>query len=176
MNNQSVEADAMPSRIRMAVIDDHQLFRESMVDTLERAGNFEIVGQGATATDAVRIAQQLVPDVMLLDVRLPGGGVQAAANIVSACPTVRTIMLTASDSEQDVISALQAGVRGYILKNSSGSEVVETVRDVARGNSYVAPNLAARLLINRGKWIEPVAVDEFCHLTPHEQRIFAQES
>ena len=110
---------------------------------------------------------------MLLDLRLPGGGVQAATSIVSVCPTVRIIMLTASDSEQDVIAALRAGAQGYILKDSSGLELVETVRDVARGNVYVAPNLAGRVLINRGKGIEAMVVDHFRDLTSYEEKIFA---
>jgi len=163
----------MLSAIRIAVIDDHPLFRESVVETLASAGNFEIVGEGATAGDALRLAQDLVPDIVLLDLRLPGGGVQAATSIVSVCPTVRIIMLTASDSEQDVIAALRAGAQGYILKSSSGLELVQTVRDVARGNSYVAPNLAGRLLINRGKGIETMVVDPFRDLTSYEERIFA---
>ena len=163
----------MLSAIRIAVIDDHPLFRESVVETLASAGSFEIVGEGATAGDALRLAQDLVPDIVLLDLRLPGGGVQAATSIVSVCPTVRIIMLTASDSEQDVIAALRAGAQGYILKSSSGLELVQTVRDVARGNSYVAPNLAGRLLINRGKGIETMAVDPFRDLTSYEERIFA---
>ena len=162
----------MLSAIRIAVIDDHPLFRESVVETLARAGSFEIVGEGATAGDALRLAEDLVPDVVLLDLRLPGGGVQAATSIVSVCPTVRIIMLTASDSEQDVIAALRAGAQGYILKNSSGLELVQTVRDVARGNSYVAPNLAGRLLINRGKGIETMVVDPFRDLTSYEEKIF----
>jgi len=163
----------MLSAIRIAVIDDHPLFRESVVETLTSAGSFEIVGEGATAGDALRLAEDLVPDVVLLDLRLPGGGVQAATSIVSTCPTVRIIMLTASDSEQDVIAALRAGAQGYILKDSSGLELVETVRDVARGNVYVAPNLAGRLLINRGKGIEAMVVDHFRNLTSYEEKIFA---
>src|SRR5215468_81352 len=173
MNHPSVQTATAPQAIRIAVIDDHPLFRESVVETLASAGSFEIVGEGANAGDALRLAQDLVPDIVLLDLRLPGGGVQAATSIVSVCPTVRIIMLTASDSEQDVIAALRAGAQGYILKSSSGLELVQTVRDVARGNSYVAPNLAGRLLINRGKGIETMVVDPFRDLTSYEERIFA---
>lgn len=176
VNSQSIETAATFNPIRIAVIDDHPLFRESVIETLKRAGTFEIVGEGATAIDAIGVAKELVPDVMLLDVRLPGGGIQAAASIVNVCPTVRIIMLTASESEQDIVSALQAGARGYILKTSSGSEVVEAAQDIARGNSYVAPSLAARLLINRGTGIETVAVDNFSDLTPYEKKIVAQVS
>ena len=173
MNDRPIETPAAPISIRVAVIDDHPLFRESVIETLISAGRFEVVGEGATAADAVRVARELGPDVILLDLRLPGGGVQAAANIVGVCPTVRIIMLTASESEQDVISALRAGAQGYILKNSSGLELVETVRDIARGNSYVAPNLAARLLINQGKAIETGVVDNSRNLTTYEEKIFA---
>ena len=173
MNHRSVQTATAPHAIRVAVIDDHPLFRESVVETLASAGSFEIVGEGATGADALRLAQDLVPDIVLLDLRLPGGGVQAATGIVSTCPTVRIIVLTASDSEQDVVSALQAGAQGYVLKDSSGLELIETVRDVARGNSYVAPNLAGRLLINRGKGIEAMIVDHFRDLTAYEEKIFA---
>lgn len=172
-NSKFTAAAAAPDPIRIAVVDDHPLFRESLIDTLMDAGHFDIVGEGATAADAIRIAKQTVPNVMLLDLRLPGGGVEASARIVSVCPTVRIVMLTASENEQDVISALQAGAQGYVLKSSSGRELVETVRDIARGNSYVAPNLAARLLIDRGGRIEPVAADPFRDLTPYEKRVFA---
>jgi two-component system, NarL family, nitrate/nitrite response regulator NarL len=176
VNSQSIETAPTLNRIRIAVIDDHPLFRETVVETLKSAGIFEIVGEGATAIDAIRVAKELVPDVMLLDVRLPGGGIQAAAGIVSVCPTVRIIMLTASESEQDIVSALRAGARGYILKTSSGSEVIEAARDIARGDSYVAPSLAARLLINRGTGIETVAVDNFSDLTSYEKKIVAHVS
>lgn len=173
MNSKPMDAAETPGRIRIAVIDDHPLFRESVIETLAGAGPFEIVGEGATAGDAIRVAREIAPDVMLLDLRMPGGGVQAAASIAGACPAVRIIMFTASESEHDVIAALRAGAQGYILKNSSGLELVETVRDIARGNSYVAPNLAARLLINQGKAIETAVVDSTRSLTPYEEKIFA---
>lgn len=173
MMNTQTAVDGVKLLIRIAVIDDHPLFRESVIETLMNAGSFEIVGEGATAAEAVRLAQEHTPDIMLLDLRLPGDGVQAAASIARACPSVRVIVLTVSESEQDVISALQAGAQGYILKNSGGLEVVETVRDIARGSSYVAPNLAARLLINRGKSIEAAVVDNSRNLTVNEEKIFA---
>jgi DNA-binding NarL/FixJ family response regulator len=110
---------------------------------------------------------------MLLDLHLPGGGLNAVASIARACPKVRIVALTASEDEQDVTSALEAGMRGYILKGSTGHEVVETVRAIFRGESYVAPNLAARLLIKAGKRIEAIVVDDQRDLSSREEEVFA---
>jgi DNA-binding NarL/FixJ family response regulator len=163
----------MSKSLRVAIVDDHPLFREGVANMLASVDGIEVVGQGATAAEALKVAQECAPDVLLLDVCLPGGGVEAAANIAGTCPSVRIVMLTASESEQDVAAALQAGARGYILKGSSGREVVETLRTIASGDSYVAPNLAARLLIKKSKGIE-AAVDHNPHdLTTREEEIFA---
>ena len=159
--------------IRIAVVDDHPLFREGTVIVLTNANGIEVVGEGATATDAVAIAREHLPDVMLLDLHLPGGGIEAAADIARTCPNVRTIILTASEDEQHVTSALQAGARGYMLKGSTGHEVVEAVRAVVRGESYVAPGLAARLLVDRGNRIEVTADDDRRDLSSREEEIFA---
>ncbi|HWN51227.1 MAG TPA: response regulator transcription factor, partial [Xanthobacteraceae bacterium] len=161
----------MSGAIRIAVIDDHPMFREGAVQTLTCTEGIEVVGEGATAADALKVAEELRPDVMLLDISLPGGGVEAAANIARACPSVRAIMLTASESELDVASALQAGARGYILKGSSAAEVVETVRAIFKGESYVAPSLAARLLIQMGKRNEVVTSKPVSDLTAREDEI-----
>jgi two-component system nitrate/nitrite response regulator NarL len=163
----------MSGAIRIAVIDDHPMFREGAVQTLTCTEGIEVVGEGATAADALKVAEELRPDVMLLDISLPGGGVEAAASIARACPSVRAVMLTASESELDVASALQAGARGYILKGSSAAEVVETVRAIFKGESYVAPSLAARLLIQMGKRNEVVANKPVSDLTAREDEILA---
>jgi DNA-binding NarL/FixJ family response regulator len=163
----------MSGAIRIAVIDDHPMFREGAVQTLTGTEGMEVVGEGATAADAIKVAEELRPDVMLLDISLPGGGVEAAANIARLCPSVRAVMLTASENEMDVASALQAGARGYILKGSSGAEVVETVRAIYKGESYVAPSLAARLLIQMGKRNEVVASKPASDLTAREDEILA---
>jgi len=173
MNIRPIDNTALSDLIRIAVIDDHPMFREGTVQALTEADGMEVVGQGATATDAIAIAQERIPDVMLLDLYLPGGGASAAASVARACPNVRIVALTASEDEQDVTSALQAGARGYILKGSSGQELVETVRAVFRGDCYVAPHLAARLLINKGKRIEIIVDDNQRVLNSREGEVFA---
>src|SRR5215813_12481410 len=163
----------MPCAIRIAVIDDHPMFREGAMQIFAGLDDMEVVAEGATAADALRLAKQFHPDVMLLDISLPGGGLEAAAGIARACPNVRTVMLTASESELDVAAALQAGARGYILKGSSGAEVVETVRAIFRGESYVAPSLAARLLIQMGKRTEVATSKPANDLTAREEEILS---
>jgi two-component system, NarL family, nitrate/nitrite response regulator NarL len=163
----------MPNAIRIAVIDDHPMFREGAVQIFACINDIEVVAEGATAADALKVAEELRPDVMLLDISLPGGGLEAAAGIARAFPSVRAVMLTASESELDVASALQVGARGYILKGSSGAEVVETVRAIFNGESYVAPSLAARLLIQMGKRAEVAANKPTSDLTGREEEILS---
>ncbi|SRR2546427_433337 len=163
----------MPDAIRIAVIDDHPMFREGAVQIFACMDDIEVVAEGATAADAVRVAQELRPDVMLLDISLPGDGLEAAASIARTVPGVRTVMLTASESELDVASALQVGARGYLLKGMSGAEVVETVRAIFNGQSYVAPSLAARLLIQMGERAETAAGKPANDLTSREEEILS---
>jgi len=161
----------MPDLIRIAVIDDHPLFRKGAVQVLTNINGIEVVDEGAPAADGLKIAQDLAPDIMLLDVLIPGGGIEAAADIARHCPGVRTVMLTASDDEQHVTSAFQAGAHGYVLKGSSGSEIAETIRAVFRGGSYVTPNLAARLLTRNRNRIKTIDDDDMCDLTSREREI-----
>ena len=163
----------MTGLIRVAIIDDHPLFREGAVNTLVGVEGIEVVGEGATAADALRIAQEHSPDVVLLDVMIAGGGIEATSNVVGAHPNVHIIMLTASDDEQHVASALKAGARGYLLKGSGGEEIVQAVRAIAAGDSYVAPNLAARLLCKKADTIEVTAADNYHNLTSREAEVLA---
>jgi two-component system, NarL family, nitrate/nitrite response regulator NarL len=136
----------MSEKIRIAVIDDHPMLRSGVTHTLKAEPDFEVVGEGGSASDALRIARDELPDIMLLDVSLPGGGIEAAQAIASACPVVKVVMLTVLQNEESVSAALQTGARGYILKGISGPDFVRTVRDIDRGENYVSPGLAARLL------------------------------
>jgi len=136
----------MHNRIRVAVIDDHPLFRQGVVHTLQSVVDMEVVGEGATAQDAVRMATSHLPDIMLLDVSMPGGGIAAAGEIRRNSAAVKTVMLTVSENEHDVAAAMQIGVNGYVLKGSSGPELLQILRAVQSGESYITPALGARLL------------------------------
>ncbi len=100
---------------------------------------------GGSADEAVELAKKLQPDLILLDISMPGGGIAAAAAIASACPVVKIAMLTVSEREDDVKNALQAGASGYILKGIGGLRLAEVVKSLCGGDTFVSPELAARL-------------------------------
>src|SRR5262245_44994225 len=100
---------SMAEPIRVAVIDDHPMFREGVAHTIQRSGSLHVIAEGGSADDALRIAKADAPDVVLLDVSMPGGGVEAARAISNACPIVKVIMLTVSESEEHVHQAMEAG-------------------------------------------------------------------
>lgn len=163
----------MSERIQIVIVDDHPLFRDGVIQTLQAEPDVEIVGQGTTAAEAVRLAGELLPDIILLDITIPGGGLAAAQSIAAAVPVTRIVMLTASAAEEDVLTALKAGARGYILKGVSGDELIKIVRDVYAGEAYVTPALAASLLSemrDKPVWQKPESspLDE---LTEREKQI-----
>jgi two-component system nitrate/nitrite response regulator NarL len=132
--------------IRVVVVDDHPLFREGVVTSLRSNPDIEVVGQAQDAAGALRVVREELPDLVLLDVTMPGGGVSAAAQIASACPATRIVMLTVSEDEDDLLSAMKAGASGYVLKGVSASDLARVVRSVSGGDVYVAPSLAFGLL------------------------------
>jgi DNA-binding NarL/FixJ family response regulator len=164
----------MPNPIRLAVIDDHPLLRAGVVHVLDNDDGIEIVGQGASAEDAIRIVAHELPDLVLLDVSMPGGGIQAARQISERWPTVKCVMLTVSESHGDVAAALKAGARGYILKGISGAELCAAVKNVYNNASYISPSLAMDMLSKRQNTTE--TQDELValvkNLSSREEQIF----
>jgi DNA-binding NarL/FixJ family response regulator len=136
----------MPETLQIAIVDDHPLFREGVATILAQQPDFEIVAEGASAEDAQAIAAQRLPDLMLLDVSMPGGGLNAVREIAAAYPVIKLVMLTVSENEDDVTAALRAGARAYVLKGVAARELVSILRTVAAGDVYVTPTLAASLL------------------------------
>ncbi|SFV37001.1 response regulator [Hyphomicrobium facile] len=134
------------ANVRVAVIDDHPLLRAGVIHSLKTAGDFDVVAEGGSAHDAIAIAQNLRPDAILLDVNMPGLGLEAALQISKAHPNIRLIMLTICDLDDCVATCLEAGVAGYVLKGTSPAELARVVRSVCEGESYVTPALAARIL------------------------------
>ncbi len=162
--------------ISIVVVDDHPLLREGVVRTLDSNEDMQVLAEGSSASDALRLAREHLPDVILLDVSMPGGGLNAAADISRACPIVKLVMLTVSEDEEDVLSAFKAGVHGYVLKGVSGSELAEIVRGVVSGQNYVTPGLAASLLQDAERRTVTSPADPLESLTAREREILQELS
>lgn len=139
--------------IRLVLADDHPIYRDGVARTLEDTGGIAVVGQAQDGEAAVALCRTLAPDLVLLDISMPkGGGIGALSQIMQMPKPPLVAMLTASEDEGDLMQALRLGAAGYILKGVGASELVELVRDLAAGRSYVSPGLAGRLLVAmRGK-------------------------
>ncbi|WP_271894289.1 response regulator [Candidatus Phyllobacterium onerii] len=132
--------------VRVAVIDDHPLFREGVKRSLGEINDFQIVGEGCTREDAIRISQEQTPDVILMDISMPGGGLEAISPILDAVPGQKIVMLTVSETSDHVTTALNSGAKGYVLKGVGSRALADIIRTVAAGEGYVSPALSARLL------------------------------
>jgi two-component system, NarL family, nitrate/nitrite response regulator NarL len=154
--------------IRVLVADDHPMFRAGVVASLGAAPDIEVVGQADDGPAALRLARDLLPDVALLDVNMPGGGLVAARDITAACPATRVVMLTVSEDEDDLLAAMKAGASGYVLKGAGATELIGVLRAVNAGEVYVAPALAWGMLRELSK---PRPSDPFDELTTREREV-----
>lgn len=138
---------ARPETIRILVVDDHTLFRRGLMALLSRESQFEVVGDAADAGEALRRAQELQPDLILLDNHLPGvRGVDAMPSLREAAPDARVLMLTVSEDEQDLADALKAGAAGYLLKTIEGDALAAAIRRVMAGESVLAQEMTSKLV------------------------------
>ncbi len=131
----------------MLVVDDQELFRRGLVMLLTVEDDIEVVGEASDGDEATELAAATVPDVVLLDVRMPRrSGIEACAAIKEVAPTANIIMLTMSDEEADLYEAIKSGASGYLLKDASIDQVAQAVRLIADGQSLISPSMAAKLL------------------------------
>lgn len=142
----------MSEPIRVLVVDDHPLFRQGVIQSLNKAGNIAVVGEAQDGREALRKAIDLLPDVILLDISMPAGsGLEAVRALSDAVPVSRIIMLTVSEDEDTLLTALKSGARGYLLKGVSGEELQRVVQAVYNGEVYVAPTMASSLLLEMAR-------------------------
>jgi DNA-binding NarL/FixJ family response regulator len=161
----------MEPKIRVAVVDEYPLFRDGVAYTLEGESDMVVVGRGVTARDAIRLAGETEPDVMVLDGSLLGTTPEVLNDLLLRHPAARILALAVMADEEQVTSALKQGVRGFLLKGTSERELVQTVRALSRGEYYVSPSVAAKLLL-RGSPGETNA-GKFSDLTRREEQILS---
>ncbi|MCW2810277.1 MAG: Two component transcriptional regulator, CheY family [Friedmanniella sp.] len=139
-------SEASPAKaLRVVLADDHAAVREQVRRALESQG-WEICAEGASAAEAVTLAQQHRPDVALLDIQMPGGGIAAAADIARTVPDTAVVMLTSSEDEEDLFASLRAGAQGYLLKSADPAAMGPALAAVVRGEATIPPALLARVL------------------------------
>jgi two-component system NarL family response regulator len=164
-----------PTRVLLA--DDHDLFREGLAGILDAEPDFEVVGEARDGVEALVEACSLRPDLVLLDVRMPGGnGVEAASRIRHALPDTVVVMLTVSDEDEDLFAAVKGGAMGYVLKSVRTHDLLTMLRGVVRGEAAMTPDLAARLLEEfrqLSRRVPDDAEQDAPTLTPREKQVLS---
>lgn len=159
----------MSESISVLVVDDHPLFRQGVVHSLDTTPGLSVVGEAASGEEALRLARELLPDIVLLDISMPGwNGLVTAERIATACPATTIIMLTVSEDKDKLLAAFKAGARAYILKGVSAQELANVIRAAAAGEVYVSPSLAAEMLVSLTHSQAPDSLQE---LTDREREI-----
>jgi DNA-binding NarL/FixJ family response regulator len=157
-----------PDPIRLLVVDDHPVVRDGLTGMFDPEPGFEVVGEAGDGAQAVRMAEALRPDVILMDLRMPGtDGLAAITELARRGIPARVLVLTTYDTDADVLPAIEAGATGYLLKDAPPAELVRAVRAAARGEPVLAPSVAARLISR----VRSPAADPAGPLSPREQEV-----
>jgi DNA-binding NarL/FixJ family response regulator len=157
--------------IRVLIADDHPLFRDGMHGLLDSVEDTEVVGEAATGEEAVGLAADVQPDVILMDIKMPGiNGIEATREVLSTNPNIGILVVTMLEDDDSVFAAMRAGARGYLLKGAEQAEVLRAIRAVANGEAIFGPGIARRVmgLFSAEK---PKAPQAFPELTEREQEI-----
>jgi DNA-binding NarL/FixJ family response regulator len=137
----------MEDTIRVLIADDHPLFREGMRGRLDRVADIAVVGEAQSGDEAVELVHKLEPDVILMDIKMPGlNGIEATREIQQASPQIGVLVLTMFEDDDSVFAAMRAGAKGYLLKDSGGEGVVHAIRAVASGEAVFGPGVAERII------------------------------
>jgi DNA-binding NarL/FixJ family response regulator len=163
----------MEDTVRVLIADDHPLFREGMRGRLDRVADVAVVGEAASGDEAVELAHKLEPDVILMDIKMPGlNGIEATREIQRANPQIGILVLTMFEDDDSVFAAMRAGAKGYLLKDSGGEGVVHAIRAVASGEAVFGPGVAERMI---GFFSAPRAAPKraFPELTEREEEVLS---
>ncbi|SDQ94672.1 DNA-binding response regulator, NarL/FixJ family, contains REC and HTH domains [Thermostaphylospora chromogena] len=156
-----------PDVVRVLIVDDHPVVREGLRGMLEADPRVNVAGEAASGDEAVVRARELVPDVVLMDLRMPGGdGVSATTRILAEHPRTRVVVLTTYETDRDIVRAVEAGAAGYLLKDTSRTDLLNAITAAVRGETVLSPSVAAKLVT---RMRAPAAES----LTPRERQVLS---
>ena len=162
----------MTELLRLLIVDDHEVVRLGMRALLERHPTFTVVGEASTQEEAVTIAEEMQPDIVLMDIRLAGGsGIEACQQIKERLPLTKVIMLTSFAEDELLFAAIRAGATGYLLKQIAGGDVVRAIEGAARGESMLDPSLTQRVFFEVRRSIKKEEAVAFQDLTSQERQV-----
>ena len=166
-NSESVERP-----LRLVVVDDHEVVRAGLISVLDRRENFTVVGEAGTVADAITTVDRFVPDLVVMDVRLPdGSGIEACREICANHPDTKVVILTSYPDEEAVLSAIVAGAKGYLLKQVRARDLISALEAVGRGESLLDPAVTEKVLQRVRRIANGSEDDDAGALTPQEQKI-----
>ncbi|MFC1996820.1 response regulator [Chloroflexota bacterium] len=162
----------MNEPITILIVDDHNLVRQGVRDFLETQSDLMVVGEASNGDEAVRLASQFAPDVILMDLVMPGGldGVEATRKVKNISPRTQVVVLTSYHEDEHIFPAIRAGALSYILKDISSTELAEAVRKAAQGEAVINPSVAARL-VQEVRGSRDVTPNPFTELTDREMEV-----
>jgi len=164
----------MMAGLRLLIADDHPAFRAGLRLLLESLDDVEVVGEAATGAEVVDLAVALVPDVVVMDLQMPGvGGIAATRSIIAQAPTVNVLVLTMFEDEDSVFAALRAGARGYVLKGAGQDELARAIQAIASGEAIFSPAIATRVIDFFSRSRDDQPPQAFPELTDREREVLA---
>jgi len=168
--------DAPDNLIRIVIVDDHRLFREGVASLLKQAAGLALVGEASSGEECLPLVEELMPDIVLMDINMPGlGGIEATRMLVSRQPNVGVIMLTMLEDDESVFAAISAGARGYVLKDADRGSLIRAIRSIAHGEALLSSAVAQRVLEQFSKLKPMIAPQQTNTLAPIFKELTARE-
>jgi DNA-binding NarL/FixJ family response regulator len=158
--------------MHVLLVEDHPMYRDGLARMLESVEDVEVVGEAGTGEEAVQMAEQLNPTIILMDLNLPKmSGIEATKQIIQKQPTIGILVLTMYDDDSSVFAAMRAGARGYLLKEANRNEIIRAIQAVGDGEAIFSPSIARRMIYYFEAKSKPAQVDAFPQLTEREREV-----